>query len=76
MFRFISPIYFFLSLGIGLFVVYIMSPQPKIVYKFPSPYNSEKVTYNNGDSCFKVKAEQVECPSDDSLIKSQPLIQE
>jgi hypothetical protein len=76
MFRFISPIYFFISLGIGLFVVYIMSPQPKVVFKFPSPYNAGKVTYRDGDSCFKVEAEQTECPFDQSLIKPQPLIQE
>ena len=79
MLRFINPFFFFISLCVGLFIVYIVTPKPQIVFKFPSPYNAEKVTYRTSDeetgthTCFKVKADAVSCPKDQSLIKSQPL---
>lgn len=80
MLRFINPFYFFLSLCVGFFIVYILSPKPQVVFKFPSPYNAEKVTYRSEETtedgkpvCFKVKADAVSCPLDKSLIKTQPL---
>ena len=72
----IKPLYFFASLAIGLFLVYMFHPTPEVVVKFPSPYNAGKVTYHdNHDSCYQYKANMVECPADRSRVKSQPLFE-
>lgn len=70
----IHPFYFFLAFGIGLFFCYITNPKPELVIKFPSPYNAGKILYKDkADSCYKYKADKVECPIDKSLIKEQPI---
>jgi hypothetical protein len=62
---------FFLALAVGIFYVYISSPQPRLVIKYPTPYNANKVVYQNDDNvCYKYKAEEVECSQ--SAI-SQPI---
>ena len=75
MFRFIDPFYFFLSLGVGFLIVYLITPPPQVVVKFPSPYNAGKVTYGDKtQGCFVFDAKSTECPLDKSLIKPQPFI--
>lgn len=70
----IKPLYFFLSFAIGLFVVYIFTPPPQVVVKFPSPFNVGQVVYkNDNNACFVYKADKVACPRDKALIKEQPL---
>ena len=71
----IDPFVFFVSFGLGLMYCYITNPSPKVVLKFPSPYNTEKVIYHEtgGDGCYKYKADKVGCPTDKSLIKPQPI---
>ena len=74
MFRFtdyINPLAFFIALFIGLFFTYIYSPPKKIVIKWPTPENSEKIIYkDHADNCYKYKANEVECPDDKSKIKN------
>ena len=66
----INPIIFFISLCIGLFICYITSPEPKIIYKYPTPDNSHLTTYiDDASNCYKYKATKVDCPKDDDLIK-------
>ena len=75
-FQFNIPI-FLLCFGIGMLYVYLMTPKPQVIIKYPTPYNSGKVTYTDlidTDSCFQFTSEQVECPADKSKIKQQPLI--
>lgn len=70
----IHPIYFIIAFTAGLFFCYLMHPKPQVVMKFPSPYNAGRVTYKGEDeSCYKIKADKVECPVDRSLIKAQPV---
>ena len=57
----------------GLLICYVTQPAPKMVVKFPSPNNADKVQYKDNDSCFKIHAEKVECPIDKTLIKPQPV---
>lgn len=74
MLRNIKPLYFFMSFAIGLLLVYIFSPPPTVVIKFPSPYNAGKVTYHDKqDACYQYSANKVECPAD---AKSQPLFED
>ena len=73
----LSPFYFFVSFAIGLFFVYILTPPPNVIVKFPSPYNAGKITYRDkSDTCYVYKADRVECPIDKSKIKPQPLYED
>jgi hypothetical protein len=66
----IYPLYFFISLGIGFFFVYIMTPKPQVVLKFPSPLNAGKIKYKDKlEGCFVFDAANVSCPIDQSTIK-------
>jgi len=77
MLKMIRPLYFFIAFAIGLFLVYIFSPAPNVVVKFPSPYNAGNIIYKDKhDSCYKYEAESVSCPVDKSRIKPQPLLED
>lgn len=55
---------FLIAFGLGILYIYFSSPPPKIVYKFPSPYNAGKVIYRDkSDECFVFEATKVECPA-------------
>jgi len=69
--------YFIAALAVGLFFVYVFTPSPEVVYKFPSPFNAGHVMYKDqGDTCYTYKAENVECPIDKALIKPQPFVED
>ena len=73
----ISVPWFALAFAIGMLAVYLTAPAPTIVVKFPSPYNVGKVMYRDqADNCYKYGAEEVKCPSDQSVIKPQPILED
>lgn len=73
----INVFYFILAFAIGLFVCYIMAPAPEVVMKFPSPYNAGSVLYKDkSDTCYRYRADRVECPLDRSKIKPQPIMED
>jgi hypothetical protein len=77
MLRSIKLHYFLISFAVGLFLVYVFHPPPTVVVKFPSPYNAGKVVYEDkNNSCYKYKADRVDCPKDKSLVKPQPLFED
>lgn len=77
LFKNIDPFYFFVSFAIGLFVVYILNPAPSVVVKFPTPYNAGHVVYKDkSDSCYKYKAEPVDCNANRHILKPQPLFED
>jgi hypothetical protein len=57
-------------------MVFIMTPKKTIVYKFPSPDNSDLVYQDKSDSCYKYHSNEIECPKDDSVIEPQPIIED
>ena len=74
----ISPLWFFVAFAVGLVCCYLMAPQREVVVKFPSPWNAGHVVYeappkDPDAGCFKIRADQVECPADPSLVRPQPL---
>jgi hypothetical protein len=74
LFKRIDPLLFFASLAIGLFFVYVFTPPPQIIMKFPSPHNAGKIVYRDkSDSCYVYKADSVSCPRDPTKIKPQPV---
>ena len=73
--KFINPPVFIISFIIAIFVVYILHPEPIKVYKFPTPENTGKYTYqDDNENCYKYEATEVKCPSDPDLILEHPLI--
>lgn len=71
----ILPHYFIIAFAVGMFYVYVTTPPPEIIEKFPSPYNTGSVKYTNkaSNSCYYISATKKECPIDNNLIKQQPL---
>jgi hypothetical protein len=74
LFKHLNPIAFIISFSIGILIVCIKQPVKKIVYKYPTPFNSDKIIYrDNENGCFKFKVTDVVCPTDKSKIKEQPI---
>jgi hypothetical protein len=65
---------FIISFAIGLFFVYILGPEKKIVYIYPNPNNiKDFVVKDKTNSCFQYTAEEVSCPVNPLLIKQTPI---
>ena len=86
---FLNAPVFIVALGLGLLATYITVPAPKIVIKFPTPYNAGKVVYEgrpedpDGDGtwtqgggageCYKYRADEVDCKDYPGKVKAQPM---
>lgn len=67
---YIIPLYFLVSFCIGIFVVYLSTPKPKIIIKYPTPQNAGKIIYkDNSGVCYKYLVKEVKCPRNTKEIK-------
>jgi hypothetical protein len=65
---------FIASLSFGLFLVYITSPRPDIIYVYPTPDNLDKIQYkDHADNCFGFKSTEVSCPTDPEKFRQYPM---
>jgi hypothetical protein len=72
--NYISMPIFLLSFSIGLFFIYILGPEIKKIYIYPSPENVDKILFKDkAENCFYFNEENVECPKDESLISKIPI---
>jgi len=72
--KFINVPVFIISLALGIFLVYIGSPRPNIIYVYPNPDNLHKMQYKDkSGACFGFDAEQITCPTRDDLIRKYPI---
>jgi hypothetical protein len=72
--NYISLPVFLISFAIGVFFVYILGPEIKHIYIYPSPENVDKVLFKDkADNCFYFEEKAVTCPKDESLISSVPI---
>ncbi len=58
----IIPIYFFSSLFISFLIIYLLSPMPKIIVKYPDPTKIKSDLYiDDNGVCYKYKRIKVDC---------------
>jgi len=68
-FDFIDPFIFLLALFVGLAYTYATTPPPRVVIKYPTPFNVRDTVYQDVNGvCYKYKIREVECPSDRTKI--------
>jgi hypothetical protein len=74
LFNYISLRVFLISFAIGLFFVYILGPDNKTIYIYPSPETIGNILFKDkADNCFYFEEKEVQCPSDESKISSIPI---
>lgn len=58
----VNIFYILLGLFLGFFIIYVTTPQPKVVLKYPTIENIQNTTYvDNAGNCFKYYAKEVPC---------------
>jgi hypothetical protein len=72
--NYISFPVFLISFAIGLFFVYILGPEMKVIYIYPSPETINKVLFKDkADNCFYFEQQEVKCPKNESEIATIPM---
>ena len=72
--KYISLPIFIVSLAIGLLIGYILGPEMKVVYLYPTPSHAGKTQYeDNAGNCFVYRANPVSCPANEEDIKKIPV---
>jgi hypothetical protein len=72
--NYISIPVFLVSFAVGIFFVYILGPEMKTIYIYPTPENVDKILFKDkAENCFRFEEEVIECPKDESLISNIPM---
>lgn len=70
---YISLPVFLISFALGLFFVYILGSEQKVVYVYPTPQNYTSILYkDNANQCFQYAARETKCPLNPLEIKTVP----
>ena len=65
---------FIISLAVGIFFVYISSPENKVLLIYPNPDNVDTYLFKDKtDTCYKYMSNEIKCPERDSLIMKYPI---
>ena len=73
-FKYISFKIFIASFLMGLLFLYLMGPQNKKVFVYPSPQTVDKAIFQDkAKQCFLYKEENVECPTNKKEISVIPV---
>lgn len=60
---YIDPFYFIIALFVGLTYTYLTAPEPRIVVKYPTPFNIKDTIYQDTNGvCYKYKIKEATCP--------------
>jgi hypothetical protein len=72
--NYISIPVFLVSFAIGLFFIYVLGPEIKTIFIYPSPENVDKILFKDkADNCFSFQEEIIECPKNELLISKIPI---
>jgi len=72
--KYINIPIFIISFAIGLFFVYVLGPETKTIYMYPSPSNYTKTQYkDNTNQCFKFTPTETKCPLNPLSIHTVPV---
>jgi len=72
--HYISLPIFLISFAIGLFCVYIIGPESKPIYVYPSPQNYMKTQYKDcSNQCFEFIPIENKCPINPLSVKIVPI---
>lgn len=68
MVEFIDWRVFIVSLAVGLFFVYMVEPNMKTIYVFPTPENIHKIQYvDHSSTCFDFDKQEVPCSTNENI---------
>lgn len=74
--KYISLPIFLISFALGLFCIYIMGPEIKTIYIYPSPSNYKNIQYRDkSKQCFEFETIETSCPINPLEIKTIPIQQ-
>ena len=72
--NYISLPVFLISFAIGIFFIYILGPEMKTIYIYPTPENVNKILFKDkADNCFYFQEQHISCPKNSSLITDMPI---
>ncbi len=72
--KYVSIPTFLCSFVIGLLFIYMLGPESKVIYKYPSPSNYKNILFkDNDDQCFEFKPVETTCPINPLSIKTIPV---
>ena len=65
---------FLASFSIGLFFIYVIGPEKKTIFVYPTPENYANTQYKDiSNQCFKYKPIETQCPMNPFSIKTIPM---
>ena len=71
--KYVSLPVFLLSFSLGLFFIYVIGPEQKPIYVYPTPSNYNSVLYQDKTGeCFQFKPIITKCPLNPFTIKTVP----
>jgi hypothetical protein len=68
----LNYLYLVASFAIGLAVMMLTIPKPRVVLKFPSTTPIPMYTRSD-NACYKISADEEDCPADGKHVRSQPV---
>lgn len=72
--NYISIPIFLISFALGMFFIYILGPQMKKIYIYPTPEIVDSILFQDkADNCFEFKAIEVKCPKNENEIFKIPI---
>ena len=73
-FKRVNSMVFLISFVIGIFFTYLLTPMPKVVYKYPKPDEVDDYIFkDNTNTCYKYNAHEVSCPKNQDEINDFPV---
>lgn len=74
MFNHIRFIPLILGLILGFIGIYVLKPENKIIYRYPTPENVKNTTYRDMNGvCYSYQVEQVDCDKNSGTLAEYPL---